>query len=138
MAIKVYDTKSRSKRELETLEDGKVKMYVCGITPYSPSHLGHARCYVAFDVVHRWLEASDFEVEYVQNFTDIDDKIIEVAETEGINFEEVADRNITEYFEVMDKMNVLRADSYPRVTETIPEIIKMIDSFKKRANQILN
>jgi cysteinyl-tRNA synthetase len=101
-------------------------MYVCGITPYSPSHLGHARCYVAFDVVHRWLESSGFEVDYVQNFTDIDDKILDIATSEGVDFREVANRNIEEYFEVMDKMNVLRANHYPRVTETIPEIIEMI------------
>ena len=134
MAIRVYDTRSRSKRDLETLKDGEVKMYVCGITPYSPSHLGHARCYIAFDVVHRWLEASGFEVEYVQNFTDIDDKIIEVAEREGIDFEEVANRNIREFYEVMDSMNVLRADHYPRVTETIPEIIEMVDSLIEKGH----
>jgi len=138
MAIRVYDTKSRTKRELETLEDGKVKMYVCGITPYSPSHLGHARCYVAFDVVHRWLEVSGFEVEYVQNFTDIDDKILEVSENEGIGFEEVANRNITEFYEVMDRMNVLRADYYPRVTETIPEIIQMVDSLIEKGHAYLS
>ncbi|MCH2428626.1 MAG: hypothetical protein MK168_04760, partial [Candidatus Thalassarchaeum sp.] len=69
MPLNIYDTKSRSKREFETLDEGRVRMYVCGITPYSPSHLGHARCYVAFDVVHRWLESSGFEVDYVQNFT---------------------------------------------------------------------
>ena len=134
MAIRVYDTRSRSKRDLETLKDGEVKMYVCGITPYSPSHLGHARCYIAFDVVHRWLEASGFEVEYVQNFTDIDDKIIEVAEREGSDFEEVANRNIREFYEVMDSMNVLRADHYPRVTETIPEIIQMVDSLIEKGH----
>ena len=126
MPLEVYDTKSRSKREFKTLDDGKVRMYVCGITPYSPSHLGHARCYVAFDVVHRWLESSGFEVDYVQNFTDIDDKILDIATSEGVDFREVANRNIEEYFEVMDKMNVLRANHYPRVTETIPEIIEMI------------
>ncbi len=137
MAIRVYDTKSRSKREFETLEDGKVKMYVCGITPYSPSHLGHARCYIAFDVVHRWLEASGFEVDYVQNFTDIDDQIIEISESEEVTFEVVANRNIEEYFEVMDRMNVLRADSYPRVTETIPEIIVMVESLIEKGHAYL-
>ncbi|HJM13044.1 MAG TPA: cysteine--tRNA ligase [Candidatus Thalassarchaeaceae archaeon] len=126
MPLEVYDTKSRSKREFKTLDDGKVRMYVCGITPYSPSHLGHARCYVAFDVVHRWLESEGFEVDYVQNFTDIDDKILDISTSEGVDFREVANRNIEEYYEVMDKMNVLRADHYPRVTETIPEIIEMI------------
>ena len=109
-------------------------MYVCGITPYSPSHLGHARCYVAFDVVHRWLESSGFEVDYVQNFTDIDDKILEVARAEEVGFLEVANRNIEDFYEVMDKMNVLRADHYPRVTETIPEIIEMVENLIEKGH----
>ena len=128
MALMVYDTRSREKRELRTLEDGKVRMYVCGITPYTPSHLGHARCYLAFDVVHRWLEASGYDVNYVQNFTDIDDKILAISDAEGVDYSEVANRNIADFYEVMDAMNVLRADSYPRVTETIPEIIDMVST----------
>ncbi len=128
MTLRVYDTRSREKRKLTTLEDGKVRMYVCGITPYSPSHLGHARCYLSFDVVHRWLEASGFEVDYVQNFTDIDDKILDISDSEGVDYSVVANRNIDEYFEVMDAMNVLRADHYPRVTETITEIIEMVST----------
>tara|TARA_B100001971_G_scaffold79521_1_gene73242 strand:- start:850 stop:2238 length:1389 start_codon:yes stop_codon:yes gene_type:complete len=128
MALRVYDTRSREKRELKTLEDGKVRMYVCGITPYTPSHLGHARCYLAFDVVHRWLEASGYDVDYVQNFTDIDDKILAISDAEGVDYSEVANRNIADFYGVMDAMNVLRADSYPRVTETIPEIIDMVST----------
>ena len=126
MALHVYDTRTREKRLFETARTGEVDMYVCGITPYSPSHLGHARCYIAFDLVHRWLEASGWTVNYVQNFTDIDDKIIKVATEEGIDFLEVANRNIADYYEVMDELNVLRADHYPRVTEVIPEIIVMV------------
>ena len=126
MALHVYDTRTREKRLFETARTGEVDMYVCGITPYSPSHLGHARCYIAFDLVHRWLEASGWTVNYVQNFTDIDDKIIKVATEEGIDFLEVANRNIADYYEVMDELNVLRADHYPRVTEVIPEIIAMV------------
>ena len=103
-------------------------MYVCGITPYSPSHLGHARCYLAFDMVHRWLEASGYDVDYVQNFTDIDDKILDISDSEGVEYSVVANRNIDDYLEVMDAMNVLRADHYPRVTDTIPEIIDMVST----------
>lgn len=103
-------------------------MYVCGITPYSSSHLGHARCYLAFDMVHRWLEASGYDVDYVQNFTDIDDKILDISNSEGVEYSVVANRNIGEYLEVMDAMNVLRADHYPRVTESIPEIIDMVST----------
>ncbi|MFL2533115.1 MAG: cysteine--tRNA ligase [Marine Group II euryarchaeote MED-G34] len=128
MALRVYDTRSREKRKLSTLDDGKVRMYVCGITPYSPSHLGHARCYLAFDMVHRWLEASGYDVDYVQNFTDIDDKILDISDSEGVEYSVVANRNIDDYLEVMDAMNVLRADHYPRVTDTIPEIIDMVST----------
>jgi len=134
VVLRVYDTRSRGKRELATVEDGKVSMYVCGITPYSQSHLGHARCYLAFDVVHRWLEASGYDVEYVQNFTDIDDKILSVAESEGVDFTVIANRNIDEYYEVMDAMNVLRAGHYPRVTETIPEILEMISTLVEKGH----
>ena len=134
MTLRVYDTRTREKRELSTLEEGKVSMYVCGITPYSPSHLGHARCYLSFDVVHRWLEASGYEVEYVQNFTDIDDKILDISDSEEVDFSVVANRNIDDYLEVMDAMNVLRADHYPRVTETIPEIIDMISALQEKGH----
>ena len=131
MTLRVYDTRTREKREFSPLNEGRVSMYVCGITPYSPSHLGHARCYLAFDLVHRWLEASGYEVDYVQNFTDIDDKILNISESEGVDFSVVSNRNIDDYFEVMDAMNVLRADHYPRVTETISEIIDMISKLQE-------
>ena len=134
MTLRVYDTRSRKKREFSPLKEGRVSMYVCGITPYSPSHLGHARCYLVFDVVHRWLEARGYEVDYVQNFTDIDDKILNISESEGVNYSVVSNRNIEDYFEVMDAMNVLRADHYPRVTETIPEIIDMISNLQEKGH----
>ncbi|MBS72245.1 MAG: cysteine--tRNA ligase [Thermoplasmata archaeon] len=128
MALRVYDTRRREKVDFVTIEAGKVRMYVCGITPYSPSHLGHARCYIAFDIVHRWLEAKGYDVTYVQNFTDVEDKIINIANEEGIDYLEVAERNIVDYYDVMDALNVLRADHYPRVTETIEGIISMIET----------
>jgi cysteinyl-tRNA synthetase len=134
MTLRVYDTRTREKREFSPLNEGRVSMYVCGITPYSPSHLGHARCYLAFDLVHRWLEASGYEVDYVQNFTDIDDKILNISESEGVDFSVVSNRNIDDYFEVMDAMNVLRADHYPRVTETISEIIDMISKLQEKGH----
>ena len=134
MTLRVYDTRTREKREFSPLNEGRVSMYVCGITPYSPSHLGHARCYLAFDLVHRWLEASGYEVDYVQNFTDIDDKILNISESEGVDFSVVSNRNIDDYFEVMDAMNVRRADHYPRVTETISEIIDMISKLQEKGH----
>ena len=106
--------------------DGEVGIYVCGITPYSPSHIGHARQAIAFDIIVRWLRDSGYKVNHITNFTDIDDKIIAIANDEEVDFLEVANRNIDDYFEVMDLLNVLPADAYPRVTETISEIISMI------------
>ncbi len=128
MPLRIHDTRRRQKVEFATLEPGRVNMYVCGITPYGPSHLGHARCYVAFDLVHRWLEAKGYDVLYVQNFTDIDDKILVVAEEEGVDFSVVSERYIEAYFSNMDALNVLRADEYPRVTGTIPGIIEMVQT----------
>lgn len=132
MPLRVYDTRRREKVDFTTIEPGRVRMYVCGITPYSPSHLGHARCYVAFDIVHRWLEAKGYDVTYVQNFTDIDDKIINQANEEGIDFTVVAERNIEDYYVGMDALNVLRADHYPRVSETIQGIIEMVEILIKK------
>ena len=126
MAIRIYDTRTRSKRELVTLEEGKVGLYACRITPYSPSHIGHARQAISFDIIVRWLRNRGFQVNYITNFTDVDDKIISVANEEGVDYLEVANRNIDDYFRCMDSLNVIRADAYPRVTETIPEIIEMI------------
>ncbi|MBT4346009.1 MAG: class I tRNA ligase family protein, partial [Euryarchaeota archaeon] len=134
MALRVYDTRSRSKREFISIVSGKVSLYACGITPYSPSHLGHARQAIAFDVITRWLRHSGYDVNYVTNFTDIDDKIINVANAEGVDFSIVAERNIADYYEVMDAMNVLRADDYPRVTGTIPEIIEMIEQLVEKGH----
>ncbi|MDP6326667.1 MAG: cysteine--tRNA ligase, partial [Candidatus Thalassarchaeaceae archaeon] len=127
MTLRVYDTRRREKVDFVTIEPGKVRMYVCGITPYSPSHLGHARCYVAFDIIHRWLGYRGYDINHVQNFTDVDDKIIKIANDEGIDYGEVAERNIVDYYAAMDSLNVLRADHYPRVTETIDGIISMIE-----------
>ena len=134
MPLRLYDTRSRSKRIFETLVDGEVGIYVCGITPYSPSHIGHARQAIAFDIIVRWLRKSGYLVNYITNFTDIDDKIIRIANEENVDFLEVANRNIDDYFEVMDLLNVTRADSYPRVTQTIPEIIDMITKLIENGN----
>ncbi|MCS7206883.1 MAG: cysteine--tRNA ligase [Dehalococcoidia bacterium] len=123
--MRLYDTLTAQKRDFAPLE-GEVKMYVCGITPYSPSHVGHAMSYVYFDVLRRWLEARGWKVRHVQNFTDIDDKIIQRAQREGLTTQELADRYIAEYFEDMDALNVQRAHIYPRATESIGLMIEMI------------
>ena len=134
VTLRIYDTRSRSKRELETLEEGKVGIYACGITPYSPSHIGHARQAISFDIIVRWLRKSGYEVNYITNFTDVDDKIIAAANDEGVDFLEVADRHIEDYFASMDSLNVIRADAYPRVTETIPEILEMVTELIERGH----
>ena len=101
-------------------------MYVCGITPYAPTHIGHAMSYVVFDVLHRYLESKGYQVDYVQNFTDVDDKAIQRAQERGVPVEELVQEYIDDYLHVMDALNVLRADRYPRATEEIPRMIEVV------------
>ncbi len=101
-------------------------MYVCGITPYDVGHLGHARVFVFFDVVRRYLEFQAFDVRHIQNITDIDDDMVRVSAREGISIGELTDRNQAVYLSEMDALNVRRPDAFPRVSETIPEIIEMV------------
>ena len=127
--MRLYNTLSREIEEF-TVVDGVVKMYVCGITPYAPSHVGHALRGVVFDVLRRYLEYRGHEVRHVENFTDIDDKMIKGAEEEGISTAELAQRNIENYFQVMDGLNVLRAHAYPRATEEISRICEIIETLR--------
>ncbi|MFH1563529.1 MAG: cysteine--tRNA ligase [Nitrospirota bacterium] len=126
MALKIYNTLTRKKEEFVPIQEGKIKMYVCGLTPYSDCHMGHTRCYVTFDVVRRYLEYLGYEVTFIQNFTDIDDKIIERAKQQNIPYDELAKKNIDAYFKNMGKLGVKRATLYPRVTEHIPDVIEFI------------
>mgnify|MGYP005841436825 CR=1 FL=1 len=105
---------------------GEVKLYVCGVTPYDECHVGHAFSYVVFDVLRRYLEYRGYRVRHVQNFTDIDDKIIVRARHLGISVEELAERYIQRYHDDMKALNVLPAHVYPRATQEIPEMIRMI------------
>ncbi|MCH8826455.1 MAG: cysteine--tRNA ligase [Chloroflexi bacterium] len=123
--MKLYNTLTRQKEEF-TAPDGKVKMYVCGITPYSASHIGHAMFSIVFDVVRRYLEHKGYEIQHIQNFTDIDDKMIAAANARGITVEELAEENIQQYLEETDELNILRAHEYPRATREIPRIVSMI------------
>ena len=129
--MKLYNTLSGSKEEFTT-PDGKVRMYVCGITPYAPSHIGHAMMSVVFDVVRRYLEYKGLAVTHIQNFTDVDDKIITAANDSGVSTDELAETNIRQYHEEMDALNVLRAHTYPRATTEIPAIVGMIQSLEKQ------
>lgn len=125
MPIRLHDTRRKGKVEFSTMEPGKVSMYVCGVTVYDRCHLGHARCYLAFDLIHRWLEKSGYDVHYVQNFTDIDDKIIQRANQTGGDWKALVDDNIATYFEDMDALNILRADDYPRCTDYVDDMIRI-------------
>ncbi len=127
MALVVQNTLSSKKEEFKPLEPGKVKMYVCGITPYDECHVGHARCYVVFDVIRRYLEYRGYDVNYVQNYTDIDDKIINRANKLKISTEELVETNIKKYEDVMDRLNIKKANKYPRVTKHIKDIVKLVE-----------
>ena len=124
--LKVYNTLTRKKEEFIPQEPGKVGMYVCGVTPYNYPHIGNARPFVTWDVIKRYLRNRGFEVKHIQNFTDMDDKIIKAANTEGVSWETITERYIDGYFKSIDALNVQRADLYPKVTEHIPDIINMV------------
>ena len=126
--IVVYNTLSRHKEEFKPMTPGKVKMYVCGVTPYNHPHIGNARPFVTWDVIRRFFEHEGYDVLHVQNFTDVDDKIINTANKEGVQWFDICNRYIASYFEVMDKLNVRRAHIYPRVSEHIPDIIKTVQT----------
>ena len=124
--MKVYNTLSRQKEEFVPLEEGKVKMYVCGPTVYNYIHIGNARPMIVFDTVRRYLEYRGYEVNFVSNFTDVDDKIIKKAGEEGITAEEVAQRFIGECKKDMADMNVRPATAHPLATQEIGGMIEMI------------
>ncbi len=124
--MKLYNTLTRKKEEFVPLEKGKVKMYVCGPTVYNYFHIGNARPFVIFDTLRRYLEYKGYEVTYVQNFTDVDDKMINRAAEEGITIEQLADRYIEEYYKDADGLGIKRATVHPRATHLIAEMIDMI------------
>ncbi len=126
MAIALYNTLTRTSEAFETLEPGRVRLYCCGITVYDLCHLGHARTCIVWDVLRRYLRWRGYQVRYVQNFTDIDDKILKRAREEGTTMAAVADRNIEAYFADMDRLGIERADAYPRATHTIDGIKRLV------------
>jgi cysteinyl-tRNA synthetase len=123
--IQFYNSLTRAKEEFVPLGD-EVKMYVCGVTVYDDSHLGHALSSIIFDVLTRYLEYRGFKVRKVQNFTDVDDKIINRAQADGVPWEEITEKYIESFYESIDGLNVRRATVEPRVTEDMPEIIGLI------------
>lgn len=126
MAIKIYNTLSRQKEPLEPLEPGKVRMYMCGPTVYDYFHIGNARPFILFDVFRRYLKYRGFEVTFVTNLTDIDDKIIKKASEEQTSAAAVAEKYAKAFFEDANRLGIHRADAYPRATEHIPDIIALI------------
>lgn len=126
MAIRVYNTLRNRKEEFVPVEEGKVKMYVCGPTTYNYIHLGNARPIVAFDVVRRYFTYRGYDVTYIQNFTDVDDKIIKRASEEGMDPKDLANKYIEAYFEDAGRLGVQKASVHPRVTEHMDDIIAMV------------
>ena len=123
--MRLYDTLSGQLHDFDS-PNGQVRMYVCGITPYSSSHIGHAMSAVSFDVVRRYLEFRGYDVRHVQNFTDIDDKMIAAANERGIEVSDLAYSNIQEYIDAMGALNVAPAHEYPRATQEIDKIVEII------------
>jgi len=123
--IKLQDTLSNSEQALDVSK--KIRIYLCGVTVYDESHIGHARTIIVFDVLRKYLEKKGIEIEFVQNFTDVDDKIINRAQSENITAEEISTRYIENYFKDFDGLNVKRATNYPKATEHIDDIIKFIE-----------
>src|SRR5512147_2573968 len=124
--IKIYNTLTGKKEEFVPIHSGKVFMYACGVTVYDYSHLGHARGAVAFDLIQRYFRRRGFDVKYVRNFTDVDDKIINRAHEEGITAAEVARKYIDAYQEDMHRLGVGRPDVEPKATEHIREMIEVV------------
>ncbi len=132
MNLTLYNTLTRRKEPFTPIHPGRVTMYCCGVTVYDDCHLGHARSYIVWDVVRRYLQWRGYSVCYVQNFTDIDDKILKRAQAEGSTMQEVSDRYIAAYFRDIRRLNILDADEYPRVTEHIPAIHQLIQALEDK------
>ncbi|HEY9886984.1 MAG TPA: class I tRNA ligase family protein, partial [Candidatus Obscuribacterales bacterium] len=132
MSLVLYNTLTRQKEPFDPLEPGKVKMYCCGVTVYDYSHLGHARCYITWDTVRRYLMWRGYDVHYVQNFTDIDDKILNRAKAEQSSMQTIAETYTAAYFEDMARLNVLEADEYTYATQTLDGIQRLITELTEK------
>src|SRR5882757_1523239 len=132
--LRIYNTLGRSKQEFSPLRAGEVRMYVCGMTVYDYCHLGHARMFIAFDVVQRWLRASGYRVTYVRNITDIDDKIIRRAAENGEPIDALTARFIRAMDEDAAALGVARPDHEPRATQHVPHIVALIEKLITRGH----
>ncbi len=132
MALQVYNTLTRRKEPFETIEPGKVRMYVCGPTVYDKAHVGHAMSAIVFDMVRRYLQYRGYEVIHVMNFTDVDDKIIKRGHETGDDPFAISQRYVDEFYRHIGELNVLPATVYPRVSDTIPEIVEMVQTLQEK------
>ncbi len=132
--MKIYNTLTQKKEEFVPLEEGKVRMYVCGPTVYNYIHIGNARPAILFDTLRRYLEYRGYQVNYVSNFTDVDDKIIKKANEEGVSASEISERYIAEFRKDMDALNVLEATVHPKATQEIDGMIEMIGDLVKKGH----
>lgn len=132
MSLRIYNTLTSAKEEFIPLQPGKVGMYVCGVTVYDNCHIGHARANVAFDVVYRYLSHSGYDVTYVRNYTDIDDKIINRANQEGVEFNVISERYINAFDEDMARLNLAIPTHQPKATEYVDEIILLVEKLIAR------
>ncbi len=132
MTLTLYNTLTRRKEAFAPVETGKVRMYCCGMTVYDYCHLGHARTCIVWDTARRYLQWRGYEVNYVQNFTDIDDKILNRARKEGTSMVDVSERFIQAYFEDMARLNVAQANAYPRATHTLDGIKRLIHDLEQK------
>ncbi|MCS7236119.1 MAG: cysteine--tRNA ligase [Armatimonadota bacterium] len=134
MALYVTNTLTRRKEPFEPWNPPEVRMYVCGVNLHGPAHVGHARSYLFFDVVRRHLEWTGYRVRHVQNFTDIEDKIIARAQREGRSLDSIAREYIDRFLREMDALHVLRAHHYPRATEAIPDILRIVEGLIRKGH----
>ncbi len=132
MSLRIYNTLNHAKEDFQPIEPSHVRMYVCGPTVYDHSHIGHARSVVVFDVVARYLQAKGFQVTYVRNFTDVDDKIINRANDLGMAPEALAEKFILEFHRDMDALNVRRPTKEPRATQYIGQMVGFIEKLTQK------
>ncbi len=124
--MKIYNTMTRKKEDFVPIDESEIRMYVCGPTVYNYIHIGNARPAVVFDTFRRYLEYKGKKVKYIQNFTDVDDKIINKSREEGVSAKEISEKYIAEYFKDADALNLERATVHPKVTENMDEIIRFV------------
>ncbi len=132
MSISIYNTKTKKKEAFAPLVPGKVSMYVCGVTVYDDCHLGHARSALTFDMIRRYFEFSGYQVTYVRNFTDIDDKILNRADKEGVAWNEISERYIQNFYRDMGALGITKPTVEPRATEHMQDILNMIEGLEKK------